>query len=93
MLIYLPLTPQTLICVKKEAVLSPCNFVTAHLTACMLHLISQDLSGNFVTHEMEDLFATRQLCFAHGRFHAKGYCSLGCPAAIQGRSMHTMRRE
>ena len=37
MLIYLPVTSRPLMSPQKEAVsLSPCNFATAHLTACML---------------------------------------------------------
>ena len=37
MLIYLPVTSRPLISLQKEAVLSPCNFATAHLTACILN--------------------------------------------------------
>ena len=36
-LIYLPATARPLISLQKEAVLSPCNFATAHLTACILN--------------------------------------------------------
>ena len=36
MLIYLPVTSRPLISLQKEAVLSLCNFATAHLTACIL---------------------------------------------------------
>ena len=36
MLIYLPVTSPPLIYLQKEAVLSPCNFATTHLTACIL---------------------------------------------------------
>ena len=36
MLIYLPVTSRPLISLQKEAVLSPFNFATAHLTACTL---------------------------------------------------------
>ena len=39
----------------REAVLSPCNFATTHVT-CSLR--SDFLSPNFATHEMEDPFAT-----------------------------------
>ena len=38
MLIYLPVTSQPFISLQKEAVLSPCNFATTHLTACILNL-------------------------------------------------------
>ena len=37
MLIYLPVTSRPLIVLEKEAVSSPCNFATAHLTACILN--------------------------------------------------------
>ena len=37
MLVYLPVTSRPLISLQKEAVLSPCNFATAHLTACILN--------------------------------------------------------
>ena len=37
MLIYLPVTSRPLISLQKEAVLLPCNFATAHLTACILY--------------------------------------------------------
>ena len=37
MLIYLPVTSRPLISPQKEAVLSPCNFATTHLTACILN--------------------------------------------------------
>ena len=33
----LPVTSQPLISLQKEAVLSPCNFATTHLTACILN--------------------------------------------------------
>ena len=36
-LIYLPVTSRPLISLQKEAALSPCNFATAHLTACILN--------------------------------------------------------
>ena len=36
-LMYLPVTSRPLISLQKEAVLSPCNFVTTHLTACILN--------------------------------------------------------
>ena len=36
MLICHPVTSRPLIFLQKEAVLSPCNFVTTHLTACIL---------------------------------------------------------
>ena len=36
MLIYLRVTSRPLIFLQKEAVLSPCNFATGHLTACIL---------------------------------------------------------
>ena len=36
MLIYLPVTSRPLISLQKEAVSSPCNFATTHLTACIL---------------------------------------------------------
>ena len=36
MLIYLPVTLRPLISLQKEAVVSPCNFATAHLTARIL---------------------------------------------------------
>ena len=36
MLIYLPATSRPLISLQKEAVLSPCNFATSHLTAFIL---------------------------------------------------------
>ena len=36
-LIYLPVTSRPFISLQKEAVLSPCNFATAHLTACILN--------------------------------------------------------
>ena len=36
MLIYLPVTSRPLIFLQKEAALSPCNFATAHFTACIL---------------------------------------------------------
>ena len=35
-LIYLPVTSRPLISLQEEAVLSPCNFATTHLTACIL---------------------------------------------------------
>ena len=35
-LIYLPVPSRPFISLQKEAVLSPCNFTTAHLTACIL---------------------------------------------------------
>ena len=56
MLIYLPVTSRPLISLQKEAILSPCNFATTHLTACILILNPL----NFVTHETEDPFATPQ---------------------------------
>ena len=37
MLIYLPVTSRPLISLQKEAVLSPCNFTTNHVTACILN--------------------------------------------------------
>ena len=37
MLIYLPVTPRPLISLQKEAILSPCNFATTHLTARILN--------------------------------------------------------
>ena len=37
MLIYLPVTSRPLVSLQKEAVLSSCNFTTAHLTACILN--------------------------------------------------------
>ena len=37
MLIYFPVTSRPLIFPQKEAVLSRCNFATAHLTACILN--------------------------------------------------------
>ena len=36
-LIYLPVTSRPLISLQKEPVLSPCNFATTHLTACILN--------------------------------------------------------
>ena len=36
-LVYLPVTSRPLISLQKEAVLSPCNLVTTHLTACILN--------------------------------------------------------
>ena len=36
-LIYLPVTSRPVISLQKEAVLSPCNFATTHLTACILN--------------------------------------------------------
>ena len=36
-LIYLPVTLRPLISLQEEAVLSPCNFATANLTACILN--------------------------------------------------------
>ena len=36
-LIYLPVTSRPLISLQKEAVLSPCNFATTRLTACILN--------------------------------------------------------
>ena len=36
-LIYLHVTSRPLISLQKEAVLSPCNFATTHLTACILN--------------------------------------------------------
>ena len=60
MLISLPVTLRPLIFLQKEAVLSPCNFATTHLTACILSflLISP---FNFATHETEDPFAMPHL--------------------------------
>ena len=40
MLIYLPVTSRPLTFPQKEAVLSPCNFATTHLTACILNFIA-----------------------------------------------------
>ena len=37
MLIDLPVTSRPLISLQKEAVSSPCNFTTTHLTACILN--------------------------------------------------------
>ena len=37
MLLHLPVTSRPLISLQKEAVLSPCNFATTHLTACILN--------------------------------------------------------
>ena len=37
MLIHLPVTSRPLIFPQKEAFLSPCNFATSHLTACILN--------------------------------------------------------
>ena len=51
MLISLPVTSRPVIFLQKEAVSSPCNFATTHLTACIL--ISPPF--NFATHEMDDL--------------------------------------
>ena len=42
MLIYLPVTSRPLISLQKEAVSSPCNFATAHLTACILNFYSEN---------------------------------------------------
>ena len=36
-LIYLPVTSQPLISLQEDAFLSPCNFATTHLTACILN--------------------------------------------------------
>ena len=36
-LIYLPVTSRPLISLQKGAFLSPCNFATTHLTACILN--------------------------------------------------------
>ena len=57
MLIYLPVTSRPLISLQEEAVLSPCNFATAHLTAGILNFY---LPLNFATHETEDPFAAPQ---------------------------------
>ena len=38
MLTYLPVTSRPLILPQKEAFLSPCNFATTHLTACILNV-------------------------------------------------------
>ena len=54
-LIYLPVTSPTHF--LAEAVLSPCNFATAHLTACTPNGY---LPLNFATHETEDPFAMPQ---------------------------------
>ena len=43
MLLCLPVTSRPLISLRKEAALSPCNFATAHLTACILIFISLEL--------------------------------------------------
>ena len=51
MLIYLPVTSRPRISLQKEAVLSPCNFATTHLTACILNFY---LHQNFAIHESED---------------------------------------
>ena len=37
-LVYLPVTSRSIHFQQKEALLSPCNFATAHLTACILNL-------------------------------------------------------
>ena len=51
-LIYLPVISRPLISLqKKKAVLSPCNFATTHLTACILNFCSP---FDFATHETED---------------------------------------
>ena len=52
MLICHPVTSRPLIFLQKEAILSPCNFATTHLTACIL---------KFISHEMEAPFAMPQL--------------------------------
>ena len=57
MLIYLPVTSRPLISPQKEAVLSPCNFATTRLTACILNFLSP---LNVATHETEDPFAAPQ---------------------------------
>ena len=65
MLIYLPVTSRPLIfLLLKGAVLSPCNFATARLTACILNFLSP---LNFATHEMEDAYATPQLLWGAGK--------------------------
>ena len=60
-------TSRPLVFLQKEAVLSPCNFATAHLTACILNMVSP---CDFATHEMEDPYATPHSsvpppCFCH----------------------------
>ena len=57
MLIYLPGTSRPLISLQKEAISSPCNFATAHWTACTLNFLCP---FNFATHETEDPLATPQ---------------------------------
>ena len=57
MTINLPVTSRPLISLQKEAVPSPCNFATTHLTACILTFLCP---LNFATHETEDPFATPQ---------------------------------
>ena len=54
MLIYLLITSRPLIFLQKEAVLSPCNFAAARLTACILNVYLA------LTHEIEDPFAAPQ---------------------------------
>ena len=50
MLIYLSVTSRPLISPQKEAVLSPCNFATTHLTACILNFcLGARLRGRTVT--------------------------------------------
>ena len=61
MLICHLVTSRPLIFTQKEAVLSPCNFATARLTASILHFY---LPLTSQPHEMEDPFAMPQASFS-----------------------------
>ena len=69
MLIYLPqrlpVTSRPLISPQKEAVLSPCNFATAHLTACILnfHLPSTSRPMKQRTLSQRPIFVTATAFF------------------------------
>ena len=55
---YFPVTLRPLISLQKEAFLSPCNFATAHMTACILNFCLPWTSRPM---KREDPFATPQI--------------------------------
>ena len=69
-LISLPVTSRPLISLQKDAVLSPFNLATTHLTAYILNGLSP---LNFAAHATEDPFATPHFCAPKVRLQGYGF--------------------
>ena len=74
MLICRPVSSRPFIVLQKEAISSPCNFATGHLTAFILHF---HLPLTLRPMKMEDPFATSQICYGIVLLVWRGACEGG----------------